>query len=120
MIIDIYMDLKYDLQQKKMDICRIQADRITFASENKQEVILNSCNFIRENNFDPEAFSYLQERLQEYNLKHLGKPAGRAVEMALADNTWMYVLMNPEHIKMYPEYQEVNDLYNIHPELVRR
>ena len=119
MILENYNDISYELQQKKMQLVKLAADRIIFGSSNKQELIINSCNFIKENGYDKEAFSMLQECLIKYNTKHLGKANGRMVELALADSTWMEVLMNPDQIDMFPSYQEVNDLYNIHPDKVR-
>ncbi len=110
------IDLKYELQQKKKELCYLQTDRIIFACRSKYEMILNIINFIKRSDFDAEAFTFVQERLHDYLNRHLGKPQSNVVEQVLADDAWMYVLMNPDQIPMFPDYYELNQLYQIHPE----
>jgi hypothetical protein len=102
----------------KRELAKERIKYILSTFKTTDEIIQSIINDIKMYNLDQELFECYQEALQPYiyeNMSHIGTPEFlRYLDMVVADNTWMYVLMNKEDIKLYKEYQDINEKYHIH------
>ena len=115
------MENRYASQERKKTIAKERIKYILSTFRTTDEIVQAIINDIKMYELDNELFEYYQEELQPYikeNMSHIGtKDFLRYLDMVVADNTWMYVLMNKDDIKLYKEYQEINEKYHIHTNL---
>lgn len=115
---DDSINYKYAKQQEKKELAHERIKYFIDTFFTTDEIVQSIVDDIKRFNYDPELFDFYQEELRIYvdeNAKHIGtKWYKRYLDMVAADSTWMYVLMNPEDIKLYHEYQVVNEKYKIH------
>ena len=108
----------YEVQLRKRSLAEVRVKYFIDTFFTTEEIVQSIIDDIKRFDYDSELFDFYQEELRRYvdeNAKHIGtKWYKRYIDMVAADSTWMYVLMNPEDIKLYHEYQVVNEKYKIH------
>ena len=108
----------YELQLRKRALAEVRVKYFIDTFFTTEEIVQSIIDDIKRFDYDSELFDFYQEELRKYvdeNARHIGtKWYKRYLDMVAADNTWMYVLMNPDQISLYPEYQQINEKYNIY------